>query len=282
MRLKHGKLNRTILIDHTPPTLSNPECLWDCKWKDNPFFRKTIFWRYGGWGNTSTVIPNICQDNDIEKCVQVYLSLPKIPEDLLCLNDCFTNVVYEIERNDEDSLKCSEIEIIQAGRGTSFDENIDCLVHFARSEPFPRIEGDPNINRNNIRSDRFIEAQANRLTKQEEAQRSRRRNRIRNRRDVGGGSAETQLVDADDFYKLVPLDPLGVAIVFCIMANLDKQERLPDLRFPKDEFYRGVPIWNEKDCTDVDPDENFLPKFFEEKGKSPLKGRQSNTKLFGP
>ena len=105
---------------------------------------------------TTPNLPN--QDCDIEKCVQAYLCLPKLPEDLLCLNDCFTNVVYEIEQNDEDSLKCSDNELIQAGRGTSFVENIDCLVHFARSKPFQRIEGDPNINRNNIRSDRFIEA----------------------------------------------------------------------------------------------------------------------------
>ena len=279
------RLNRTILIDYTPPTFSNPKCLWDCKWKDNPFFRKTVFWRYGGWGNTSTPIPDICRDTDIEKCVQVYLSLPKIPEDLLCLSDCFTNVVSEIERNDEDSLKCSDNNLIKDGRGTSFDENIDCLVHFARSEPLKRNERDPNRNRNNIRSDQFVEAQANRLTRQEEAQRSRRRNRKRNKRDVGGGSAETRLVDVDDFHKLVPLDPLGIAIVICIMANLDKQERLPDLRFPKDEFYKGVPIWNEKDCTDADT-ESFLPTFFEEreeggKGTS-SKGRKSNTKLFGP
>ena len=195
--------------------------------------------------------------------------------------DCFQNIVSTIEQDNRESLRCSENEDIQDGRGTSFDVNLDCLVHFTRAEALQRDEDDREGNKVDVSILKEEAALALPPGRDEfHGQLLGRRNRRRrDKRDIksrqqAAGPTETRLVDTDDFHKLVPSDPLGLATVFCIMANLDRRERLPDLEYPKDEFYRGIPIWDEEDCSE------FLPIFFPEEVKDSSSPKPA-PKLFG-
>jgi hypothetical protein len=49
------------------------ECLWDCSWKVNPYLGKKYNYTYA---------------NNENYTISIIASMPKIPEDLLCLNNC--------------------------------------------------------------------------------------------------------------------------------------------------------------------------------------------------
>ena len=255
------KVNRTILVEDKSTTLSDSRCLWDCTWKENPFFRKTGFWRFGGWGDTSERIPFMGMNDDADNCVKVYFSLPQIPTNLTCLDDCFNKVATAIKRGDLGTFRCTDSERMKIAKATSDDENIDCLVEKSKSEP-PREQDDIVEGRNHQQLNRLRENQARRASATSSGRRRRR------------AVEETAMVNTDAFHRLIPAQPLEMALVFCIMANLDKRARLPSLRYPKEEYYRGPLIWGNgtdgQDCAD------FLPKFWEEESK------ESNQRLFGP
>ena len=91
----------------------------------------------------------------------------------------------------------------------------------------------------------------------------------------------TQTVKTNQFSKLVATQPLEMALVFCIMANLDARQRLPSLEYPTREYQKSnMTGWDGKDCS------AFIPRFFQDKGDTAIKpsprGRAATQKLFGP
>ena len=131
------EVTRTLETYVKPPILSNPRCMWDCQWRENKFFRKIGFWRFGGWGDNNADVPDICgpQDKDYKNCIKIYFSSPKIPRNLSCLEDCFDVVKEEIRLQEPEILKCFDNNAIANFRSTSDDEDIDCLLDRVKEEP---------------------------------------------------------------------------------------------------------------------------------------------------
>ena len=70
-----------------PPQVQNrDECLWDCLWVPNPFFR-------ANW--TVQLIdeylknPENLEENVVFRDVYYFMMTPKIPKDLTCLDGCY-------------------------------------------------------------------------------------------------------------------------------------------------------------------------------------------------
>ena len=218
---------------------------------------KTAFWRIGGWGDTTELLPTPCEEGDAVNCIKVYFSLSQIPTNLDCLDDCFEEVKSANENSE--IRKC--VERLEGNTATSNDKDIDCLVFITKAVHVRESSGDRNLQQDNL----LTEIVADRYPNFEiEGGRKRR-------------EVETQLVNTDRFDRLIPSEPLEMALSFCIMANLDARRRLPSLRFPKDEFYRGPQIWNGTDCS------VFLPNFEEDLEKpKQTNDKPATTKLFGP
>ena len=221
------------------PTNPPQKCLWDCKWKPNPVFQGTTFWRIGGWN-----VPEPCgvytdptkntEVNDATMCVRIKLNMPLIPQDLNCLDDCFSDVP---RRSYEARCKtgiqpaitaAAEINSQVTGKYSN-DKDIDCILFNRKSEdPQPGTEA---FNRTLIAEMRTRKS----LFRGQDRSREKR--------------------EADDLLSnLLPTEPLDNALLFCIMANLDAGE---NRRLPSNttgEFYVGAPIWENKTCS------AFLPK----------------------
>ena len=203
----------------TPPSL----CLWDCKWKKNPVFQETTFWRIGD--------DTKCGSIDPAMCVRIRLNVPEIPVDLTCLDDCFSNVPREVYKR-----KC-ENEDYEGGR--SDDADIDCLLFNRKSESQDRTDAFPI---------KLIDSMAGRLTVE---------------RQVPSGHHRVAAADSvsDLFRDFIPNEPMDNALMFCIMANLDAQQQLPLPGQPGEIGLLDVDgdgelkaIWENKNCS------AFLPR----------------------
>ena len=73
------------------------ECLWDCTWKANPFLGQLFYYKYSKNKNYT---------------IQIISSMPKIPEDLRCLNNCtsmdFTTTFFDYNTWQYFVLDCSD------------------------------------------------------------------------------------------------------------------------------------------------------------------------------
>ena len=267
------KITRRLFVKPKTAFFSKPRCMWDCQWKENPFFSKVGFWRLGGWGDRNQEIPQVCGPQDRVNCIKVYFSLPQIPKDLMCLKDCFEIVQQEICNEDRSVLKCLRSPNIVNFNSTSDDKDIDCLLDLTKEKP----RDDPNERHNHIQANDLSELEADRVTPSTIIRRKRRATDIR--QTDANEARLVQTVSTNKFWKLIPTEPLEMALMFCIMANLDARRRLPSLKFPTREYYRGASIWNQTDCS------SFFPKSFADKSECDVKKQEakvSNSRLFGP
>ena len=278
-------VTRSLPLHPKPPPLSQPQCMWNCTWKENPFFSKVGYWRLGGWGDTKLYQPKICQDKDRRNCVKVYFSLPQMPSNLTCLEDCFDVVKEQIKREERGVLKCLGNDVITRNRTTSYDKNIDCLVVITKSKP----KDNPDDNHNHLQENDVAEYKRRKNTKYENNGRKRREAEtlVKQPDDLPilteSDSDSEMPIDTKEFHRLIATEALEMALVFCIMASLDARRKLPSLRYPTKEFYRGPQLWDGKVCSP------FLPDFFEskeeggkEEGRKEGRSTSSKTRLFGP
>ena len=55
------------------------ECLWDCQWQPNPFYKDVFKWK------TKLNVEDVTKDNTH----LLLFTSPNVPRDLRCLEDCF-------------------------------------------------------------------------------------------------------------------------------------------------------------------------------------------------
>ena len=193
---------------------TNPSsCLWDCKWKDNPVFPETTFWRIGN--------DTICGVFDPTLCVRIQLTMAQIPVDLTCLDDCFSNVPRKDYKE-----KC---EAEKYPGGYSDDADIDCLL-FNRKSDYQHKNGTyPKelVQKNRPRTTTTI-------TKPNQRQKP---------------PSKTEIPDDGPlFSNFLPTQPLDKALIFCIMANLDVRSELPPPETGEPCCHRHD-IWGGQDCS---------------------------------
>ena len=267
-----NKSEHAFELTAEPRACPNPDlCLWDCEWQPNPFYRETTFWRLGGWD-----ISNPCgqrqenneQENDKDSCVEIYLTMPKIPTSLECLDDCFFNS----SSNYQD--KCKR-ELGKSATGSSDDPAIDCILVNRRSDIFPsslQSEG----NRNFV-GGTFPLKDQNLIP--EIGYRKRKSLLQRQTATIPPSEIESESVSSNNnvrpvFSYLPTREPLDAALTFCIMANLDARKKLPSPN-KTGGFYTEKEIWGrEESCV------KFLPNFFSKSSSSaansdPSAGRTS-------
>merc|ERR1719495_1170880 len=66
---------------------SDSSCMWDCQWKENPYHKYWFPW-------TLYLNDEVEQCNIIENAVY-YITAPRIPTNLTCLEDCFNPDLLE-------------------------------------------------------------------------------------------------------------------------------------------------------------------------------------------
>jgi len=93
----------------TPDVGTN--CLWDCKWKFNPYFKSILSWEI-----------NITDKVDT---VAVFMTSPRIPTDLTCLKDCFPNKENKYLKKCTDELSLSQND---DGRYDRYIRVLNCIV----------------------------------------------------------------------------------------------------------------------------------------------------------
>ena len=210
--------------DRTEPA----KCLDDCKWKENEF-SQTTFWRIGGWN-----VPNPCSGDDAAMCVRIQFTMSFVPEELSCLNDCFSHLPKEAYKK-----KCTrgiQLATTTAAKSTdepnldqSDDKDIDCILFNRMPEPKDR-------------SDTFSLSLIPEIGQ-------RRRKSLFDRQDPPGEA------DAGHFFSnFLPTEPLDRALIFCIMANLDARSKLLSPN-KTGEFHSDDPIWSRNETCSA-----FLPK----------------------
>ena len=230
-----------------PSTLSTPsECLEDCEWKENPYFHGTSFWRIGGWN-----VPNPCSfgdDGDPQGCVRLQFSMALVPKELSCLDDCFSDVKREDFKKRCEDMIPSAIKAADRRKtgvdlssliGQSDDKDIDCILFNEMSDSKPEE-----------RDDTFVS-----LSLIPELRQRRRRSFFARQEDSTTPTTTTTTTTTTPrrhfFSNFLPETPFDLALMFCIMANLDSRSKLNILNgFP------GInnKVWDDKTCTP------FLPK----------------------
>ena len=193
---------------------TNPSfCLWDCKWKTNDFFEDATVWRLGGWNDKDH-----CRGDDSANCVPIQLTSPQIPEDLRCLEDCFSDIPNEAYKRNCRIGKYSE----QYADLNSDDPDIDCILFNRKSDP-------------QARAFKFPLSMIDEMSP------------MRPTEEPAALSKDTL------FSNFFPSEPLDSALVFCIMANLDARD---PRRLPGDtpgEFYMNDTIWGSETCAEFLP-----------------------------
>ena len=212
--LKKGKGEPEFELAVEASKRTNPSfCLWDCKWKANDFFEDATVWRLGGWNDKDH-----CRGDDSANCVPIQLTSPQIPEDLRCLEDCFSDIPNEAYKRNCRIGKYSE----EYADLNSDDPDIDCILFNRKSDPQARAFNFP-------------------LSMIDEMSPTR-------------PTEEPAALSKDTlFSNFFPSEPLDSALVFCIMANLDARD---PRRLPGDtpgEFYMNETIWGSETCAEFLP-----------------------------
>ena len=239
-------------------------CLWDCEWRENPFYQLSSLWRFGGWTGTSSDCENSDRlaknpdknpKSDTDNCVRVQFTMAKIPKDLRCLDDCFFELDSKLNRDrtyeeEEDKKPVNyERKCVAAfpaeNKDTSNDKRIDCIL-------LNRVDKRNTISLNERRCI-FPESKIIAMA-------GKGRDIVESDSDPSCDSSDFAGGDqANAIKNFVPTEPMDIALMFCIMANLDARRRLPSPEgFP---FYADEPIWSKslfKTC------DSFLPKIFTE------------------
>ena len=195
-------------------------------------------------------------EDDTGSCTRVQFTMPKIPKDLKCLDDCF----YELDReynsqrtniNDKDRLsviyddKCQDQRKDSAGhilppifelKANASDAAIDCIL-------FNKVDDTSTISlseRRCIIPKSKILGMAGGLGRDIDLDKDRC-----NGCDSHGQVKETEEGGTELRDKLinnfVPKEPIDLALMFCIMAHLDSRRKLPSI--DKTAFYKGERVW---------------------------------------
>ena len=262
-------------LDHKDPT----KCLEDCEWKENEHYHETSFWRIGGWN-----VPNPCSfdadiedgnDGDEQGCVQLQFTMALVPKDLSCLDDCFSDVEREKKKYKKfckDNIR-SAIEADALFRrdidpfsfiGQSDDKDIDCILFNRMSDSKPEERNDTFVSLSLI-PELGQRRRRSFFTKQEETT-----------TPTNTTTTTTTTPRRHFFSNFLPETPFDLALMFCIMANLDTRSKLNILNgFPE----TSNKIWNNKTCTP------FLPKLDYEESfeEDPLQGASPTSRgtLYG-
>ena len=215
--------------DRTEPSM----CMNDCKWKNNEFSQQKSFWRIGGWN-----VPNPCNTDDTGLCVRIQFTMSLVPEELSCLNDCFSHVPKKDYKK-----KCRRgIQSATIVRTTdnpflsqSDDIDIDCILFNRMPDPEDR-------------SSPFS------LSLIPEIGQRRRKSLFETRQDPPPNEATEPVPEEHFFSNFLPTEPLDRALIFCIMANLDARSKLLSPN-KTGEFHTDDPIWNRNETCS-----SFLPK----------------------
>ena len=219
--------------DRTKPS----KCLEDCKWKNNTFFHESTFWRIGGWN-----VQNPCSEDDADVCVRIQFTMSLVPEELSCLNDCFTDVPKIAYKK-----KCKRgiQSAVKAETRKEFtddpylddpdDKDIDCIL----------------FNRKPEAKDRWSPFSLSLIP---EIGQKRRRKSLFERQDPSSETTEHNRTAEHLFSNFLPTIPLDRALIFCIMANLDARSKLLSPN-KTGEFHTDDPIWSRNETCS-----SFLPK----------------------
>ena len=206
------------------------KCLDDCRWKDNKFSRESTFWRIGGWN-----VPAPCSAEDAPMCVRIQFTMSLVPEDLSCLNDCFSHLQKEaFNKKCKKGIQSATIAAVRSRITAgpyldhSSDKDIDCILFNRMSDPEER---------NNTFSLSLIPEIG-----------QRRRKSLFDREDAASETTK------HFFSNFLPTEPLDRALIFCIMANLDARSKLLSPN-KTGEFHSDDPIWSRNETCSA-----FLPK----------------------
>jgi len=70
-------------------------CLWDCEWKFNPYFKSILSWE---------ITRNNDDKNQDTDTVAIFITSPRIPKDLDCLKNCFQRKEYKFLKDCTDKI----------------------------------------------------------------------------------------------------------------------------------------------------------------------------------
>ena len=74
----------TLRKKEAPKNERNDNCLWDCSWDTNPYYKYYIPWTL-----RSAYTPPTGDQCKIVRQLLIFITAPRIPTDLKCLRDCF-------------------------------------------------------------------------------------------------------------------------------------------------------------------------------------------------
>ena len=273
---RRGSGSWQFKISIKPSTPSTPsECLEDCEWKENPYFHGTSFWRIGGWN-----VPNPCSfgDNgDPQGCVRLQFSMALVPKELSCLDDCFSNVPKDTflkKCRDTIPSAIKAADRLRTGVdlsslvGQSDDKDIDCILFNRMLDSTPRdltydvvsLSLIPELGQRRKRS--FIARQTTTTTT--------------------NTTTTTTTLKQHYFSNFLPTTPSDLALMFCIMANLDARSKLNITH----GFHVISKIWDDKTCSSFLPKLNYEESFEIEPSTGTPRGSQrsapSKTRVSGP
>jgi len=122
--------------------------LWDCSWKPNPFYKY-----YFPWSLIRTFTDVTQKKCKISTQLLVFITAPKIPKDLTCLQDCFPTRQLKLMKKAVKAIKSKRQEDLAPCAGnstywfpTSLDPKLDYFI--AKFSAF-RSNGQINENLNN-------------------------------------------------------------------------------------------------------------------------------------
>lgn len=213
---KKGKLQGDFQLTVEPFAPSDPsKCLWDCDFKVNPVFQETVFWRIGGWN-----VNDPCGEKDEDRCVRIQLTTPTIPRNLSCLDDCF----FDMKRNDY-KYKCRTAKYAETySEPQSEDKDIDCILLNRKSQDRQDITDDfpPSLFNEWADGQDIVTENADQ-------------------------TSNTAKILMNNF---LPSRPSDIALMFCIMANLDARHPRRLSTNTIGQFYLDPdPIWNNENCS---------------------------------
>ena len=79
---------------------TDSSCLWGCEWKNNPYYKRWFPWTLD--------IPYQASKCNIIQDVIYYITAPRIPIDLMCLENCFnSSLVQECIKEDRFPVACT-------------------------------------------------------------------------------------------------------------------------------------------------------------------------------
>ena len=223
---KGWTLTKSVIETPRFPLPNPSECMYDCKWQPNPFYRRSAWM-------------SLPRNKASVSTISVIFTAPQIPDSLKCLEDCF-NEAKENRLILQAHCKHIALKKYYLTR-TDVEENLNCLMYYYLTDP-------PNYKPTEIEG-----------LKDSRKKKSIRIDTFHPIDDPKNGTLTLN-------YHLLPrLSVLEMALQFCIMANLENRKRLPTLvEDGKNLFNTSTELFRKKDCSSILPDlyekETFVKK----------------------